>query len=126
MRTFNKNDLGLLVLRVGFSVFLLLHGIEKIEILIESGGKFPNPIGIGSTFSLILVLIAEVLCTVLIIIGFKVRWASIPPIIMMLVAVFIVHQGNSIMERELAVLYLIAFTAIGILGSGKYSVSKYS
>jgi len=124
MRKINKNDLGLLVLRVGFSVFLLLHGIEKIELLIESGGKFPNPIGLGSTLSLILVLIAEVFCTILIIIGFKVRWASIPPIIMMLVAVFVVHQGNSIMERELAVLYLVAFSAIGILGSGKYAVSK--
>jgi len=124
MRKINKNDLGLLVLRVGFSAFLLLHGIEKIELLIESGGKFPNPIGLGSTLSLILVLIAEVFCTILIIIGFKVRWASIPPIIMMLVAVFVVHQGNSIMERELAVLYLVAFSAIGILGSGKYAVSK--
>lgn len=124
MSTFNKNDLGLLVLRVGFSVFLLLHGIEKIELLVESGGKFPNPIGLGSTLSLILVLIAEVFCTISIIIGFKVRWASIPPIIMMLVAVFVVHQGNSIMERELAVLYLVAFSAIGILGSGKYAVSK--
>jgi len=124
MNTFNRNDLGLLVLRVGFSVFLLLHGIEKIEVLLESGGKFPNPIGIGSTLSLILVLIAEVFCTILIIIGFKVRWASIPPIIMMLVAVFVVHQGNSIMERELAVLYLVAFSAIGILGSGKYAIGK--
>ncbi|PHS64700.1 MAG: DoxX family protein [Flavobacterium sp.] len=124
MDTFNKYDLGLLILRVGFSVFLFLHGIEKIEVLFESGGKFPNPIGIGSTLSLILVIIAEVLCTFLIVIGFKVRWASILPIIMMLVAVFVVHQGNSIMERELAVLYLIAFSAIAILGSGKYSVRK--
>jgi len=126
MDTFNKNNLGLLILRVGFSVFLLLHGIEKIEVLVASGGKFPNPIGLGSTFSLILVLIAEVVCTIFIIIGFNVRWASIPPVIMMLVAVFVVHQGNSIMERELAVLYLVAFSTIGILGGGKYAVGKYN
>ena len=124
MRTFNKNDLGLLVLRVGFSVFLLLHGLDKIEVLLNNGGIFPDPIGLGSTISLVLVLIAEVICTILIIIGFKVRWASIPPIIMMLVAVFVVHQGASIMERELAVLYLVAFSAIAILGSGKYSIAK--
>ncbi len=124
MRTFNKYDLGLLVLRVGFSVFLLLHGIEKFETIFSSNIKFANPIGLGPTFSLILVLFAEVICTILIIIGFKVRWASIPPIILMLVAVFIVHQGNSIMERELAVLYLVAFSAIGILGGGKYSVTN--
>ncbi len=124
MSTFNKNDLGLLVLRVGFSVFLLLHGIEKIEILMDNGGKFPNPIGLGSTLSLVLVLFAEVICTIFIILGFKVRWASIPPIIMMLVAVFVVHYGNSIMERELAVLYLVAFSAIGILGGGRYAVTN--
>ena len=124
MRTFNRNDLGLLVLRVTFSVFLLLHGIEKIEILLDSGGKFPDPIGLGSTLSLILVLLAEVVCTILIIIGFKVRWASIPPIIMMLVAVFVVHKGAPIMERELAVLYLLAFSSIGVLGAGNYGIDK--
>ena len=124
MRTFNRNDLGLLVLRVTFSVFLLLHGIEKIEVLLDSGGKFPDPIGLGSTLSLILVLLAEVVCTILIIIGFKVRWASIPPIIMMLVAVFVVHKGAPIMERELAVLYLLAFSSIGVLGAGNYGIDK--
>jgi len=124
MRTFNRNDLGLLVLRVTFSVFLLLHGIEKIEVLLDSGGKFPDPIGLGSTLSLILVLFAEVVCTILIIIGFKVRWASIPPIIMMLVAVFVVHKGAPIMERELAVLYLLAFSSIGVLGAGNYGIDK--
>ena len=124
MKPFTSLDLGLLVLRVGFAVFLLLHGIEKIEILLSSNIKFANPIGLGSTFTLILVLFAEVVCTLFIIIGFKVRWASIPPIILMLVAVFVVHQGNSFMERELAVLYLAAFSAIGILGGGRFSVSK--
>ncbi|MCF6307256.1 MAG: hypothetical protein L3J09_04800 [Flavobacteriaceae bacterium] len=56
---FNKDNLGLFVLRVAFSVFLLLHGLEKTEVLLDSGGKFPNPIGLRSTLSLILVLFAE-------------------------------------------------------------------
>jgi putative oxidoreductase len=42
----------------------------------------------------------------------------------MLVAVFIVHKNDSIMEKELAVLYLISFIVIGILGSGKYAIKK--
>ena len=124
MNTFNKLDLGLLILRVGFSVFLLLHGVEKLEIALTSKISFTDPIGIGPNISLILVLIAEVICTVLIIIGFKVRWASIPPIILMLVAVFIVHKNASIMERELATLYLIAFSAIAIMGSGKFAIKN--
>lgn len=124
MRTFNNYDLGLLILRVGFSVFLLLHGIEKIEVLFTSKVSFADPIGLGPSLSLILVLFAEVICTILIIIGYKVKWASIPPIILMLVAVFVVHSNSSIMERELAILYLIAFSAIGVMGSGKYAIRK--
>lgn len=124
MSVFNKYDLGLLVLRVGFAVFLLLHGIEKFEMALTSKISFADPIGLGSTVSLVLVLFAEVICTLFIIIGFKVRWASIPPIILMLVAVFIVHSNAPIMERELAILYLIAFSAIGIMGSGKYALKN--
>ena len=124
MRTFNNYDLGLLILRVGFSVFLLLHGIEKLEVAFTSKISFADPIGLGPTLSLILVLFAEVICTLFIIIGFKVKWASIPPIILMLVAVFVVHSNAPIMERELAILYLIAFSVIGIMGSGKYALKK--
>jgi len=118
-------NLGLLILRVGFSVFLLLHGIQKLEILYASDIIFADPIGLGPTVTLILVLLTEVLCSLLIIIGLKVRWAAIPPIILMLVAVFVVHKGTPIMARELAVLYLFAFSSIGILGGGEYSLSNY-
>ena len=122
MSVFNKYDLGLLVIRVGFSVFLLLHGIEKLEMALTSKISFADPIGLGSTVSLVLVLFAEVICTLFIIIGFKVRWASIPPIILMLVAIIVVHKGDPIMARELAILYLLAFSTIGLLGSGRLAL----
>lgn len=124
MNTYNKTDLGLLIVRVGFSVFLLLHGLEKLEIAFTSKVNFTDPIGICPTLTLILVLFAEIICTILIIIGYKVRWASIPPIILMLVAVFIVHKNDSIMGRELAILYLIAFLALSVMGGGKYAIKK--
>ena len=37
----------------------------------------------------------------------------------MFVAVAIVHKEDPFMARELAVLYLIAFTAIGLTGGGR-------
>jgi len=103
---------------------LLYHGIDKIEILFSSEIKFADPIGLGPTFSLILVLIAEIICPILIIIGLKARIATIPPIILMLVAIFIVHRGDSILAMESAILYLAAFTSIGLLGSGSFSVGR--
>ena len=124
MSSSNSYNVGLLVLRIGISTMLLIHGIQKIEILFSSEINFSNPIGIGSTLTLLLVLFAEIICTVLIIIGFKVRWATIPPIILMLVAVAIVHKGDPLLARELAILYLIAFTAIGLLGGGRIALRR--
>ena len=66
-------DIGLLIFRVGFSFMLLNHGIEKIDILFSSEIKFADPIGLGPTISLILVLIAEIICPLLIIIGFHLK-----------------------------------------------------
>ena len=124
MKNTNTYNLGLLILRIVFSAMLLYHGIEKIDILFSSEIKFADPIGLGPTISLILVLIAEIICPILIIIGVKARLASIPPIILMLVAIFIVHKGESLLALEAAILYLAAFTSIGLLGSGKYSVRR--
>ena len=122
MSTSTSYSLGLLILRVGFSAMLLVHGIQKIEILFSSNINFSDPIGLGPVITLLLVLFAEIICTVLIIIGVKTRWATIPPIILMLVAIIVVHKGDPIMARELAILYLIAFSTIGLLGSGRLAL----
>ncbi len=122
MSTSTSYSLGLLILRVGFSVMLLVHGIQKIEILFSSNINFTDPVGLGPTITLLLVLFAEIICTVLIIIGVKTRLATIPPIVLMLVAIIIVHKGDPIMARETAILYLIAFSTIGLLGSGRLAL----
>jgi putative oxidoreductase len=122
MNAIVKIDIGLLILRVGFSGFLFLLGLEKLEVALSSNINYTDPIGLGPTLTL--VLFTELICTVLVAVGYRVRWSSIPPIILMLVAVFIVHKNDSIMEKELAVLYLISFIVIGILGSGKYAIKK--
>ncbi len=124
MSSSNSYHLGLLVLRVGFSLMLLVHGIQKVETLFSSPTNFSDPIGIGSTLSLILVLFAEVICTVLIIVGIKTRLACIPIIVLMVVAVAIVHKGDPLMARELAILYLIAFSAIALSGGGRIALGR--
>ena len=122
MSTSSSYSLGLLILRVGFSAMLLIHGIQKVEILFSSTINFADPVGLGPLITLLLVLFAEIICTVLIIIGVKTRLACIPPIILMFVAVAIVHKGDPFIARELALLYLIAFTAIGLLVAGKIAL----
>lgn len=119
----NKNfNLGLLILRLGFSGMMLTHGIPKISSLFESPIKFADPIGVGETTSLILALIGEVVAPVLVLIGFKTKWATIPVIITMAVAAFVVHASDPIGVKEKALLYLIGFAAIFLTGPGKYSM----
>jgi putative oxidoreductase len=123
----NKNvtDLGLLILRIGFAGMLLTHGIPKINLLFENPIKFADPIGVGETATLILALIGEVVAPILILIGFKTKLATIPSIITMLVAVFVIHANDPIDVKEKAILYLVAFLVIFLTGAGKYSIDGF-
>lgn len=120
----SQNKIGLLVFRMFISMMLMVHGIQKLDILFSSDLQFSDPIGLGSGLTLILVLIAEIICPILIIIGYKVRLATIPPIILMLVAVFIVKAGTSFEAREVPLLFLVSFITIALLGPGKISIDK--
>lgn len=120
----NHPNLGKLILRVGVSALMLTHGIPKLMLLFSGNINFPDPIGIGSLFSLILAVIGEAICPMLIIIGLKTRLAAIPAAITMAVAAFIVHGGDPIAEKEMALMYLFGFVAIALLGPGSYSVDR--
>jgi putative oxidoreductase len=120
----NSTHLALAVLRIGFSGLLLTHGIPKIGKLFADTIEFPDPIGLGATLSLILVLIAEVVGPLFVIIGYKTKLATIPTIIMMTVAVCVVHLSDPIGTKEMALLYLIGFIVIYLAGPGKYAIDK--
>nr|WP_321222571.1 DoxX family protein [uncultured Psychroserpens sp.] len=119
----NFTDLALLLLRLGFGGFMLTHGIPKLNKL-SNASEFPDPLGIGGLPSLILCLIGEVLAPILIIIGFKTKWAAIPATITMLVAAFVVHAQDDLATKEHALLYAIAFIVIFLAGPGKLSFDK--
>jgi putative oxidoreductase len=117
----NFTDLALLLLRLGFGGLMLTHGIPKINRL-SNAAEFPDPLGIGGLPSLILCLIGEVLAPILIIIGFKTKWAALPAAITMAVAAFVIHAKDDLGTKEHALLYLIAFVAIYLAGAGKLSI----
>lgn len=120
----NQENLGKLILRIGFGGFMLLHGIPKMMKMFNGDFAFGDPIGIGPEASLVLTVFAEVVCAIAIILGFKTRWAAIPLIITMLVAAFIVHGTDPIGKKEHALLFAVGYIAIGMLGAGKHSIDK--
>lgn len=83
-----------------------------------------DPFGIGSAPTLFLAIVAEVLCALLIILGFKTRWNAIPPAITMFVAAFVVHRADPFGTKEMALVYFVVFLSIFLIGPGKYSVDK--
>lgn len=103
---------------------MLTHGIPKINRLFDSPIKFADPFGIGDTPTLILALIGEVVAPIFIIIGFKTKLATIPSIITMAVAAFVIHAKDDLGTKEHALLFMFAFVAIFLAGAGKYSVDK--
>lgn len=118
-------DIGLLVLRVGFCVMMLTHGIPKFQSLFLGPIKFADPIGLGQPLSLSLAIIGEAVAPLLVLIGFKTRWATLPTIITMLVAGFVVHVSDPIGVKEKSILYLIGFVAIFLMGPGKFSIDGF-
>ena len=117
-------DFGLLLMRIGFSAGMMTHGYGKFLKVTQGNFEFGDPIGFGPTISLILTVIAEFIAPILIILGWKTRIASLFPIITMLVAFFIVHDGDPFSRKEKAFVYLIAFLTLYFTGPGKYSLDK--
>ena len=118
-------NLGLLILRVAAGgSMLLFHGISKAESFGTLKTSFPDPLGVGSTASLALVVFAEVLCAGLLILGFFTRLAAVPLIVTMAVAVFVQQGNDPWADRELPMLFLAAFTAVFFLGAGRASLDS--
>lgn len=116
-------DFSLLLIRIVCAAMMFInHAWPKITSFDKSFHSFPDPLGISSEASYILIVFAEMFCSVLVFFGLFTRYAAIPLIIAMLVAVFIVHGNDVFAKQELGILYLVSFLVVLISGPGKYSL----
>lgn len=124
---YSKNiDFVLLLLRLVVGGFMLTHGIGKFEKLFSGEPiTFPDPIGVGATASLALVVFSEVFCSLFLIFGIATRLSSIPLIITMLVAVFIAHAADGFGKQELPLLYTVIYIVLVISGSGRIAFDNW-
>jgi putative oxidoreductase len=119
------NDLALLTGRVAIAALMLVHGLPKMEMLFSGDLiQFPPVFGMSAELSLALTVFAEVFCSILILVGFGTRLATIPLIITMLVATLLIHGADVFAKKELALLYLLVYVILFFTGSGKYSVDQ--
>jgi putative oxidoreductase len=116
-------DIGLLLLRLCCAL-MLLHGWPKFINFSAKSGDWPDPFYLGSTVSYTLTVFAELVCTVMLLLGLFTRAAIIPLIILMLVIIFIIHSDDSFSDREHSIMYLMTYITLLFTGPGKYSIDR--
>ena len=103
---------------------MLTHGLAKLTSFSELSATFPDPIGLGSTLSLILIIGAEVGCSLFVIVGAFTRLATIPLVFSMLVVIFVVHANDPFQMKELPFLYLGIYILLFFTGAGRISLDS--
>lgn len=117
-------SIGLLLLRVGFGCFMMVHGVQKIMNYSDMVETFADPLGMGSQLSLIATIGSEVGCSLLLILGLGTRLAAIPLAFTMGVALFVVNADAEWQAKELAAVYLAVYAAIIFTGPGRFSLDR--
>lgn len=115
-------DKAILVLRVFVPLLLIPHGYDKLLNFLDGAADFPDPLHVGVRLSHALAVLGEVIAPIFIITGFFTRVVSVIEIFHFWVVAFLMHANEPLGEKEHALLYLIPYVAILLMGAGKYSL----
>ena len=124
-RYLHTSDIALFFLRftAGF-LMLIYHGLPKTLNIPAIFLDFPDPLRISPLLSSISVIFSEVLCSLLLILGIKVRWVAAPLIFTMFVVGFIFHLDDPFAQKEKAILFMSMYVTTFVYGSDKYCLLK--
>lgn len=121
-------DLGLLIFRLGVSyIMIAFHGLGKVQLLFSGEEiQFADPIGIGVTLSFVLAAFAEFVCSIFVALGIWTRFAAIPLMFTMFVAVFVFHGDMPFADlpRQIAYLFFFCYVLLIFTGGGKISLGN--
>lgn len=125
-----KIDLGLLILRLGLGVMMLLHGVAKISNglggieAVLAAQNLPSWIAYG-------VYVGEIIAPLFMIVGYYTRLASLVFVVNMIVAVALVHPNDIFVLTntggwaiEMQGLYILGALTLVFTGAGKYAISS--
>jgi len=116
-------NIAIFLMRATMGFFLCInHGIPKLANFASWQHTFYDPIHIGSRWSLVLSIFAEVFASMFLVLGLFSRLAAFVLVINMFVASFIYHQGHPLIEYEDASLFLVGFFVLLLVGPGRLSV----
>jgi putative oxidoreductase len=112
-----------LFLRLAIGAMMLFgHGLPKLLAFSEKAETFSDPLGVGSTTSLVLAIFGEVVASALVMAGLATRAAAVPLLVTMLVAAFVVHADDPWQRKEFALLFAVPALTLVLTGAGRFSL----
>ena len=119
----NSTAIGLLLMRlIAGGLLFYGHGLPKLMNWRERMSTFSDPIGLGPAPGFWLVVFAEVVCSVLVMLGWFTRAACVLPIGFFLIAALIHHAEDPFRQKELALIYMAPFLCLLFTGPGRFSL----
>lgn len=115
---------AMLMLRLGVGILMMYYGYDKLVHFNQYKQTFMNFLGLGSAFSLALVVFAEFFCSLFIILGLFTRLAAIPLIITCCVIIFKANHGHVFGDNQAAPLFLTGYIVLLLVGPGRVSVDN--
>jgi putative oxidoreductase len=112
---------AMFLLRLIAGILMLQHGYEKLTHFDHTANEMINFLGIGQKASTVLVIFSEFFCSIFLIIGLFTRFACIPLIITMVVAMWKIHHNDYLGEGDIS-LFIACYLGILLLGPGKISI----
>lgn len=130
---FSYTNMARLFMRMFVGIMFMQFGIRHLANYSVISADFPTALGFSPQFCLISMIVIELLCSALIIVGFLTRFATIPPILSMIAAEFyIVHDMlpasmsicglDSTDPGYLPIMFIGIYCFILLAGPGKISL----
>ena len=124
-------NMARLFMRLFTGVMFMQFGIRQIAQFNELALSFPSVFGMGAEVSLLVMILIEIICSTLIILGLFTRFAIIPPMVSMVIAECVLiqelmAQTNVTCQSSqiifLPIMFLGIFLFMMLAGPGKISL----
>lgn len=124
-------NMARLFMRLFTGVMFMQFGIRQIANFNEVAATFPALMGMSSETTLLVMIMIEIICSMLIILGLFTRFALIPPIVSMAIAEHVIMQYSAseelfklytIQAGYLPIMFIGIFLFMMLAGPGKISL----
>jgi len=118
-----NTELGKTILRFGLGILFFFAGIIKIMNM-EDTVKMVSNVGFpAAAFFAWLLLLTEIVFGVMLLIGWKVQYTTIPLIVVIVIAILTVTRNDPMqLLKDLSI--LASLVGLMLMGPGKWTISK--